>query len=199
MSTDNVSVDNPVSADTVAAAKAKRRNLIILLAALAILLNGLFNFFTSQGNSHNEMIKIGARFPNFSIKQLDDRIVTADEFKGKPTIYFFFANWCPCSHASVELVKKAIADNARHGVALCSIGIQDTPEELAKFIKKHNMPPPVGVSGGKEMADQLGIRTTPTTLFVDANGVVRHIFIGKIERYEQIGNGVISITGKATA
>ncbi len=174
--------------------KAKRRNLIILLAALAICLNGAVNFFESRKNSA-ELIKLGTPLPEFSVKQADGSAVSSASFKGKPVIYYFFANWCPCSHASIGYVKKAVADNAQNGMALFSVGIQDSASEIEKFTKKHDMASPVGVSGGNDVAAMLGIRTTPTTLFVDANGVVRWIFIGKIEKYEAIQKGIDAITG----
>ncbi len=177
--------------------KAKRRNLIILLAALAIFLNGAVNFFESRKNSA-ELIKLGTSLPEFSVKQADGSSVSSASFKGKPVIYYFFANWCPCSHASIGFVKKAAADNAQSGMTLFSVGIQDSASEFEKFAKKHDISSPVGVSGGNDVAAILGIRTTPTTLFVDANGVVQWIFIGKIEKYEAIEKGIAAITGGKT-
>ncbi len=187
--TQNGTAVSPQSAST-----AKRRNLIILLAALAVLLNGAVNFFESRKNSA-ELIKLGTPLPEFSVKQADGNSISTAAFKGKPVIYYFFANWCPCSHASIGFVKKAAADNAPSGLALFSIGIQDSASEFEKFAQKHDISTPVGVSGGNDVAAMLGIRTTPTTLFVDANGVVQWIFIGKIEKYEAIEKGIAAITG----
>lgn len=185
--------ENETAVEKSPAGKAKRRNLIILLAALAVLLNGAVNFFESRKNSA-ELIKLGTPLPEFTVKQADGTPISSASFKGKPAIYFFFANWCPCSHASVGLVKKAAADNAQSGMALVSVGIQDSAAEFEKFARKHEMTTPVGVSGGNDAAAILGIRTTPTTLFVDANGVVQWIFIGKIEKYEAIEKGITAIT-----
>ncbi len=174
------------------AGKARRRNLIILLAALAVFLNGAVNFFESRRNSA-ELIKLGTVLPEFSVKQADGSAISSASFKGKPVIYYFFANWCPCSHASIGYVEKAVADNAQSGMVLFGIGIQDSASEIEKFSKKHGMPSSVGVSGGNDVAALLGIRTTPTTLFVDANGVVKWIFIGKIEKYDAIQKGIDAI------
>lgn len=186
--------ENETAAGQKTGGKAKRRNLIILLAALAIFLNGAVNFFESRRNSA-ELIKLGTPLPEFSVKQADGSAISSAAFKGKPAIYYFFANWCPCSHASIGYVKKAAAENAQSGLTLFSIGIQDSSSEIEKFTKKHEMSGPVGVSGGNDVAAMLGIRTTPTTLFVDANGVVQWIFIGKIEKYEAIETGIKAITG----
>lgn len=186
--------ENETAVKQSAAGKAKRRNLIILLAALAVFLNGAVNFFESQRNSA-ELIKLGTSLPEFSVKQADGSAISTASFKGKPVIYYFFANWCPCSHASIGYVKKAAADNAQSGMTLFSIGIQDRASEFEKFAEKHEMSGPVGISGGNDVAAMLGIRTTPTTLFVDGNGVVQWIFIGKIEKYESIEKGIKAITG----
>lgn len=176
-------------------ADARRRNLIILLAALAILLNGVSNFVSSARKA-NELIPVGSPLPEFSLKQSGNSAFSTSAFKGKPAMYYFFANWCPCSHESVPFLRQVMADNAQSGVTMVGVGIQDTPAELESFVKRHKMTTPVGISGGNDMANTLGVRTTPTTLFVDADGVVRFIHIGKIERYDQIAKGVEAIAGK---
>lgn len=190
--------ENETAVSRETAVKAKRRNLIILLAAAAILLNGAVNFFESRKNSA-ELIKLGTSLPEFSVKQADGSTVSTAAFKGKPVIYYFFANWCPCSHASIGFVKRAVAENVQSGMTLFSVGIQDSASEIEKFSRKHDISTPVGVSGGNDVAAMLGIRTTPTTLFVDAQGVVKWIFIGKIEKYEMIEKGIETITAAKAA
>ena len=99
------------------------------------------------------------------------------------TLYFFYAGWCPCSHASAPWIKKALADNAGAGLQAFGVGIQDKTAKLTEFARLHKLDFPVAVQGGQALADQTGVAITPTTLFVDENGVIKSVFVGKIERW----------------
>lgn len=167
-----------------------RRNLIVLLAVLGMGLYSIFNLMVSSASGRAEILKVGSQLPAFSLKFGEGKEFTNRDFAGKPTIYYFFANWCPCSHQSVDFIKQAVADNADKGLAAVGVGIQDVPKNIETFVKRHDLKFPVGVRGGDDMAGKIGVRTTPTVLLVDSGGVIRWIHIGKVERYDQIEQGL---------
>ncbi len=163
----------------------KRSNQIIFFLALAILLNALLNQSIS---GRPDLLKIGDKIPPFTLKVIGGGTVSEADFIGKPAVYFYYADWCPCSHNSIGYIKKARADYRGAGLALLGIGIQGSPDKLEGFAKKYELDFPVSVNGGDAVARSMGVKTTPTTLFVDDTGVVRSIFVGKIERYEQVSD-----------
>lgn len=179
-----------VDADVQAPQRSKRSNQIVFLLALAILLNALLNQSIAARPS---LLKIGDTIPAFQMKTISGGKVSEADFLGKPSVYFYYADWCPCSHISIEYIKKARADYRDAGLALMGIGIQGSSGKLEDFAKKYELDFPVSVKGGDDVARTMGIKTTPTTLFVDEAGVVRSIYVGKIERYEQISGGLNSI------
>ena len=105
-------------------------------------------------------------------------------------MYYFYASWCPCSHKSIKWLKKALNNNNTAELATLGIGIQDTPKKLEKFANLHQLTFPVSNIGGTSMAAAIGVKTTPTTIFADSNGIIRWIFVGKIERYSQLEEGL---------
>lgn len=167
-----------------------RRNLIVLLAVLGVGLYSLFNLMVSTASGRAEILKVGSQLPEFSLKYAEGKEFTNRDFAGKPTLYYFFANWCPCSHQSVDFIKQAVADNADKKLGAVGVGIQDVPKNIEAFVKRHDLKFPVGVRGGDDMAGKIGVRTTPTVLLVDSGGVIRWIHIGKVERYDQIEQGL---------
>jgi peroxiredoxin len=179
-----------VDAELPAVARSKRSNQIIFLLALAILLHALLNQSVA---GRPDLLKIGDKVPPFHLKIISGGKVSEVDFIGKPTLYFFYADWCPCSHRSIGHIKKARADFGEAGLALMGIGMQGSSSNLEEFARRYKLGFPVSVKGGDDVARSMGVRTTPTTLFVDEAGVVRSIFIGKIERYEQIADGLNSI------
>ncbi len=176
-----------------------RSNVIIALVALAIILNALFNHLVLSRSGLREMIEAGNKLPDFSMKLIDGRDVSNRDFLGKPAVYFFFANWCPCAHLSIKFVKRAFEKNKGSNLAIYGVGIQDSTARYGDFVKKHNIEFPVANRGGDDFAESLGIRTTPTLVFVDDKGIVRFHFLGKVERYEQVETGLNTIMGTATS
>jgi len=187
----NTSIDVNPEAKTTTTPFSKRLNLIVMLVAALFLLNAVLEF--SAQSRQVKLLEIGDKIPPFSLALLGGGEITEKSFLTKPTMYFFFANWCPCSHSSVQWIKQAGARYATDGLQIVFIGVQDSTKELEKFAGKHKLEFPVNVSGGETLAGAVGIKITPTTVFSDGQGVIRSIFIGKVERYDQLKKGLDSI------
>jgi peroxiredoxin len=168
-------------------ARKKRINQIILLSALVIILNAFLNHSLS---SRPDLVKVGDTLPGFSVTSSTGEELGLPSIKGRPALLYFFAEWCPCSHESIGFIKRAEDEFAGNGLAIIGIGIQDRSKNLAAFVEKHNLKFPVSITGGDDVARSLGVKTTPTALFVDKDGKVRAIHIGKIERYGDIAGGL---------
>lgn len=170
-----------------------RRNQIIFFVAILILLNALLNHSIA---SKPELLKVGDSIPQFELKLIGGGKVTESDFAGKPAVYFFYANWCPCSHRSIGHIQKAEREHGPSGLAMMAIGIQDTSENLKEFANRYRIDFPVSVEGGDAVARSMGVKTTPTTIFVDKDGAVRSIFVGKIDEYGRLADGLGSIIKK---
>ncbi len=174
----------------------KRVNQIILLGALALILNALFNHFVTDASKLNKTLKAGNSFPAFSFTAMSGSPMSEKDFTGKPTVYYFFASWCPCSHQSIQWIKKMYAENGKSELSMLGVGIQDSSTGLAQFAKLHKIEFPVIIENGQSLAREAGVEITPTTVFVDRGGVIRYVHVGKIERYDQIAEGLNEILKK---
>jgi len=171
----------------------KRLNSIILLVVAAIVLNALYSQVASSKYSTSEILKVGDVFPDFSVKLIDGTTLTSADNKGKPAIYFFYANWCPCSHYSIDFIKMAYKDYLKDGLQILAAGIQDSSSGLKKFVKTHQLKFPVTVKDGDKLARMVGVKTTPTTFFVGADGHLRSVFVGKFKKYSDMKEGLSAI------
>ncbi|MGK7345165.1 MAG: TlpA family protein disulfide reductase [Candidatus Nitrospinota bacterium M3_3B_026] len=170
-----------------------RLNTAILLAALAFALNAIYNYSVASRNQYNEMLKVGDKLPSFSLTLVNGKEISGDDFLGKPTAYFFYADWCPCSHYSVNWIEKSREDSRYSGLNMVGVGIQDSSANLKSFAERYRLGFPMSHEGGEAMARNIGVKVTPTTIFTDSEGVIRHIFVGKIEQYEQLTEGLEAI------
>jgi peroxiredoxin len=164
-------------------------NKIIILVAVALVLRGILNYTPPI-----TPLKVGDNAPDFSLKLTDGATFSysphhAHHHEGsgaseKPMVMFFYANWCPCSNASAQFLKQSSEEFG--GVNFVGIGIQDNETDLSKFLEKHNIKFPAGFDLKQEVARSYGVATTPTTIFVNREGKIDSIFVGKIKKYEDI-------------
>ena len=148
-----------------------------------------------------KLLDVGDNMPEYSLPLLAGGEASSQKFLGKPALYYFYANWCPCSHESVANIRRAAEEGRPAGLSVMFVGIQDSQENLVKFANTHKLEFPVVAERGQTLADRVGVGITPTTVFVDKDGVIRGFFVGKVERYEQLGEGLKSIisSGRAPA
>lgn len=171
-----------------AKAPAGRVNRIILLAAAAFLLNAVA---THTQPTEARLIKTGDPMASFDLVDTEGKRVSMKGLLGQPVVFFFYADWCPCSHDSAAYIRKLRADNETRGVKVVAVGIQDEPADLRRFAERHSFGFTTLADGGADdMAMEIGVMYPPTTLFVGADGLVRHVFKGKIEQYAQLEEGV---------
>jgi len=177
----------------------RKVNRLILLAAAAVLLNAVYDY--SARPVEARLLDQGDPLPEFSLSLLDGGQASRQGFMGRPMLYYFYAGWCPCSHESVANIRRAVEEGKTAGVGVMFVGIQDSRDNLEKFARTHDLTFPVAVEGGQMFADRVGVSITPTTVFVDREGVVRSFFVGKVERFGQLEDGLGSIIpqGQASA
>ena len=176
-------------------------NKIIILVAVALVLRGILNYTPPI-----TLLKVGDKAPNFSLKLVDGKTFNfspnhahhheGSGGDGKPMVMFFYANWCPCSNASAQFLKQASEEFS--GVNLIGIGIQDNETDLSKFLDKHKLKFPAGFDLKQEVARGYGVATTPTTIFINKEGKIDSIFVGKLKKYEEISERIEKIRGQRT-
>jgi cytochrome c biogenesis protein CcmG/thiol:disulfide interchange protein DsbE len=97
----------------------------------------------------------------------------------------FWASWCePCRDQLPALDRLSRALGPR-GAAFYAVSFDEDRAQIDEFLKEH----PVGFPvlwdrGGEALSERLRVSRLPTTLVLDAAGVVRHVHVGA-ERGEE--------------
>lgn len=120
----------------------------------------------------------GGAAPAFSGETLDGEQFDLADLEGRPYIVNFWASWCyPCR---VEF--PLLAEVADEGdIAVVGVVFKDLPDDARRFAETWggdwvNVLDPDG-----EIARHWGVRSPPTTFFVDADGVVQTTAYGFTE------------------
>ncbi len=148
---------------------------------LSLLLTGCFEENVTP-------LEIGAKAPPSTLTLLngDTREVTV--YPGQAQVITFMASWCPCSKESIPLMKKVFErynSGTESKIAFLMIGIQSPQSKFEEIAGKWQVPFPVGYDDGDKIARAYGIKAPPTTVFIDAEGMVKRVFYGNIKDIEE--------------
>jgi thiol-disulfide isomerase/thioredoxin len=119
------------------------------------------------------IIAIGQPFPPIDLIEPDRTPVYFVPPRGHVTFVNVFATWCPpCRTETPDLVRFA-ADAAKHGIAVIGIDRAESARQVDAFRSQYGITYPYLIDSGRDTKTVLGARAMPTTIVVDAHGIVR--------------------------
>lgn len=125
--------------------------------------------------------------PPFLLRDLNGKIVSIADGKGKVMILNFWATWCPpCREEIPEFVKLQAAYKDK----LLIVGASeddDGPQKVQQFVQRFGMNYPI-VMATKELIDNYGgVPALPTSFLIDPQGrvVQKHTGLYEYEVYER--------------
>jgi cytochrome c biogenesis protein CcmG, thiol:disulfide interchange protein DsbE len=100
---------------------------------------------------------------------------------GTPVILNFWATWCgPCR---IEMPHLERASQKYEGqVMLLAINQMEPPAQIDAFAEEMGLTFPLLVDQDRVVNNRYGVINLPTTIFIDAKGIVREVIIGTINQ-----------------
>lgn len=161
-----------------------RRLLLILPLLLFLVMAGFFlqSLMTKEeGVTELELPSplLNKPFPTFDLPSAIDgepRISQAD-LKG-PALVNIWATWCVACRVEHPVLNRLAAD----GVVIYGVNYKDNSADAIKWLKDFHNPYQLNISDADgRLGLDLGVYGAPETYLIDAQGVIRHKFIGVID------------------
>lgn len=157
------------------------------LAFIAILIFGSSWLWVSrpalmaQANSNNPQPAIGYPAPDFSLVTLDGESFALADQRGTPVVLNFWATWCgPCQNELPAL--QATAERYAGKVIIVGVDQAEAPEVVRAYVDKLGLTFPTPLDTDNAVAHRYNVTGMPTTFFIDADGVIRHFWMGEMNR-----------------
>lgn len=113
--------------------------------------------------------------PDFTAVDADGNSVKLSDLFGKPIVLNFWASWCPpCKGEMPEFneVYQDVGEDVTFVMVNLTDGVRETRDKGAQYVKDQGFSFPVYFDTEQEAADAYGIRSIPTTLFIDQDGYI---------------------------
>lgn len=120
---------------------------------------------------NSDVLKEGQPAPVFEIEFSDGTRFSTQELAGRALLINFWATWCgPCRH-EIPLI---LEQQARHpeDFLVLAVNVKEDPEKVAAFATEFAMDIPVILDPPGDIVRQFEVRGYPTSIFVNANGLL---------------------------
>jgi peroxiredoxin len=156
------------------------RRLNVLLLPLLIVFFLFFNTGCENigGLSKVKRMEVGKPAPDFMLQDASGKVWKLSGLKGKVVFVNFWATWCkPCRDEmpSMEALNKAMADKP---FQMLSIIFNDDLDLAKSYARRQGATFPVLGNPSKELTQAYMITGVPETFLIDADGILKHKFIG---------------------
>ena len=124
----------------------------------------------------------GDRLAALPLRTLASAPMTLSPDPGHPLIVNVFASWCPPCRAETPVFADAAPALRAAGIRIVGIDRDESPAQVRRFAQHYGISYPIYIDASNVTHDLLGVRMIPTTIVIDARGVIRAEHAGPIGR-----------------
>lgn len=124
---------------------------------------------------------IGKPFPEFSTNSVDDAnaVITRADLLGRPALVNVWATWC----VSCKVEHPVLNDLAKQGVVIHGVNYKDNTADAQRWLKEFLNPYQLNINDPKgALGLDLGVYGAPETFIIDKHGIIRHKFVGVVDK-----------------
>jgi thiol-disulfide isomerase/thioredoxin len=118
--------------------------------------------------------------PVVTLRSLTGQSVSTDTLRGRPAMLTLWASWCPPCVAEMPLLAEMQPWLAERGIVFVAINQGESTTTVTEYLQSHGYTFAVWSDTQSQMGNVVRSNDLPTTVFVDANGVVRLVYRGPV-------------------
>lgn len=107
-----------------------------------------------------------------------------------PTVFVFWATWCPSCRKEIPSVNKFSSQYSEKGIRTLSVNVDKGGENVASFVGKAGINYPVLLDKDSAVAANYSVRGIPNVLVLDKSGIVRYNGLS-VEVAEKVVKGLL--------
>ena len=124
--------------------------------------------------------RIGQPAPEFTVASLDGTPIQLSALRGHPVWVNFWASWCPPCRAESPEIEAAYQAYRGQGLVIIGVNVGEDAATVRNYVSRAGLTYPIGGDPATDVAAAYRVAGLPTHVFIDAEGVVRDIRVGRV-------------------
>ena len=118
--------------------------------------------------------------PDFELQNLEGETVSLSDHRGSPVMVNFWASWCEPCRFEMPYIQEVFEDPFWEsiGLEILVVNVQESSAVARDFMEENGLSFPVLLDMTGGVARMYNIRSIPTTLFIDEDGIIQYIDVG---------------------
>lgn len=151
---------------------------LLFLSMLLVILAGC-------GEQKKTRLKIGDKAPDFTINDMNGNTLHLASWEGKPVILRFWDTECKYCRADTPVFNHYFEKYKEKGLKVVYINTgEESVEVVTEFVKDLEIPFPVVMEKGEEVATQFNVRIVPQTVIIDPEQTIIAAILGGVGEAE---------------
>ena len=117
---------------------------------------------------------VGDAAPEFQLQQVNGQTISLADLRGHPAVIIFWTSWCPICKAEAPEFNRLTRRYRASGIRLLGINVQESKSRTRAGIKDFGIRYPVALDTDANVARRYQVASTPTVIFLDAEGVIKY-------------------------
>jgi peroxiredoxin len=124
-------------------------------------------------------VKLGEPAPNFLLRDLNGRLVTLSDLRGKVVLLNFWATWCGPCRVEMPAMEELYRAFSRKDLEILAVSTDAQGAAVTRpFQQENHLTFPILHDADYRVGLTYGARSLPMTFMVDRQGIVRHQIFG---------------------
>lgn len=124
---------------------------------------------------------LNAVAPDFTLTNLAGEAVSLSQFRGKPVVINFWATWCVPCRREMPAFQQAFETYQADDLVILAINMEEDATLVEPFVDELGLDFEILYDEDGQVTKEYQVTGLPRTLFVDPQGVIRHIQVGEVQ------------------
>lgn len=119
--------------------------------------------------------------PEFSLYDLEGKLIKIADYKGKVILLNFWATWCPNCRQEAPSLEKLYDQFKTKDLMIFRINAKESKETIHKYLEKNPSKITILLDEKNKVGNLMGVWAHPTSFLVDHQGKIRYRAMGVVD------------------